>query len=52
MSAFTIRVTNSGTNPGGTSYGQQPDLGAPSYWDVYISNSTNPDLPNGVYDGY
>ena len=52
MSTFTIRVTNSGLNPSGTSYGEQPDLGAPSYWDVYISNSSDPNLPNGVYDGY
>ena len=52
MSTFTVRVTSSATNPGGTVYGQQPDLGAPSYWDVYISNSTDPLLPNGVYDGY
>ena len=52
MSTFTIRVTSSATNSAGTAYGQQPDLGAPSYWDVYISNSTDPSLPNGVYDGY
>ena len=52
MSTFTIRVTSSATDPSGSSYGQQPDLGAPSYWDVYISNSSDPLLPNGVYDGY
>ena len=39
MSTFTIRVSNSGTNLGGASYGQQPDQGSPSYWDVHITGS-------------
>ena len=52
MSTFTIRITSSATDSSGRAYGQQPDLGAPSYWDVYISNSSDPLLPNGVYDGF
>ena len=52
MSTFTIRVTSSATNAAGTGYGQQPDLGAPSFWDMIVSGSTNPLLPNGVYDAY
>jgi len=52
MSTFTLRVTSSATNTAGTAYGESPDLGAPSYWDVVISGSTDPALPNGVYDGY
>ena len=52
MSTFTIRVTSSATNSSGTAYGQSPDLGAPSYWDVVISGSSNSALPNGTYDGY
>ena len=52
MSTFTIRVTSSATNTAGTAYGQQPDLGAPSFFDLYITNSSDPALPNGVYDAY
>lgn len=52
MSTFTIRVTSSAINVGGTSYGQQPDLGAPSFWDVVVTGSTDPLLPNGRYDAY
>ncbi|WP_293267031.1 SdrD B-like domain-containing protein, partial [Neptunomonas sp.] len=52
MSTMTIRVTSSAVNEEGTGFGEQPDLGAPSFWDVIISDSTNSDLPNGTYDGY
>ena len=52
MTTFTIRVASSATNAAGTGYGIQPDVLAPSYWDVYISGSSNPDLMDGVYDGY
>jgi hypothetical protein len=52
MSTFTIRVTSSATNTAGTAYGQQPDLGAPSFFDLYITNSTDPLLTNGRYDAY
>ncbi len=52
MSTFTIRVTSSATNPAGTDLGQQPDLGAPSFWDMVVSNSSDPLIPNGVYDAY
>ncbi len=52
MSTFTIRVTTPGVNPLGTGFGTQPDLLAPSFWDLYITNSTDPNLPNGVYDAY
>ncbi|WP_372740128.1 SdrD B-like domain-containing protein, partial [Neptunomonas sp.] len=51
MSTMTIRVTSSAFNEAGQ-YGKQPDLGAPSYFDVIITDSTNPNLPNGIYDGY
>ena len=52
MSTFTIRVTSSATNVAGTAYGQQPDLGSPSFMDLYITGSTDPLLPNGQYDAY
>ena len=52
MSTFTIRVTSSATNAAGNAYGQQPDLGAPSFFDLYVTNSTDPALPNGRYDAY
>ena len=52
QTTFTIRVTSSATNTAGTAWGEQPDLLTPSYWDVYISGSSNPALPDGVYDGY
>ncbi|MES2719001.1 MAG: SdrD B-like domain-containing protein, partial [Pseudomonadota bacterium] len=52
MSTFTIRISSSATNPAGTAYGEQPDQGAPSYFDVVISGSSDSGLPNGVYDGY
>src|SRR3990167_8975762 len=52
MSTFTIRVTSSATNAAGTAYGQQPDLGAPSFLDMVVTNSTDPNIPNGVYDAY
>ena len=52
MSTFTIRVTSSATNAAGTAYGQQPDLGAPSYLDMIVTDSSDPLLPNGVYDAY
>ena len=52
MATFTIRVTHSGVNIEGTGYGNQPDLGAPSYFDLVVTNSSEPTLPNGVYDAY
>ena len=52
MSIFTIRVTASATNAAGTAYGQQPDLGTPSFLDLYVTNSTDPSLANGRYDAY
>ncbi len=52
MSTFTIRVTSSATNTAGTAYGQQPDLGAPSFLDMVVTNSTDPLIVNGVYDAY
>ncbi|WP_367154843.1 SdrD B-like domain-containing protein [Methylomonas sp. HYX-M1] len=52
MSTFTIRVTSSATNKAGTAYGQQPDLGAPSFLDMIVTNSTDPVIVNGVYDAY
>uniref|UniRef100_UPI0035687585 SdrD B-like domain-containing protein n=1 Tax=Neptunomonas sp. TaxID=1971898 RepID=UPI0035687585 len=52
MSTMTIRVTSSALNEDGRSFGQQADLGAPSYLDVIITDSLNPNLPNGTYDGY
>ena len=52
MTTFTIRVTSSATNPSGTAFGQQPDLGAPSYFDMVVSNSTDPNVKNGRYDAY
>ncbi|WP_036551233.1 SdrD B-like domain-containing protein, partial [Neptunomonas japonica] len=52
MSTMTIRVTSSAVNEEGTGFGEQPDLGAPSFWDVIITDSTNPNLANGTYDGY
>jgi len=52
MSTFTIRVTSSATNIAGTAYGQQPDLGAPSFLDMVVTGSTDSLLSNGVYDAY
>ena len=59
MTTFTIRVTSPATNVGGTGFGNQPDLGDPSYWDLYVTGSTpplpgSPDvyLPNGTYDAF
>ncbi|PTN05628.1 SdrD B-like domain-containing protein, partial [Nitrosomonas aestuarii] len=52
MSTLTIRVTSSAVNVAGTGFGQQPDLGAPSFFDVEITDSTNANLPNGIYDTY
>jgi len=52
MSTFTIRVTSSAVNTAGTGFGQQPDLGTPSYLDMVVTNSTDPLLPNGTYDAY
>ena len=52
MSNFTIRVTSSATNEAGTAFGQQPDLGAPSFLDMVITNSSDPLIPNGVYDAW
>ncbi|MBL8339062.1 MAG: hypothetical protein JNM97_20010, partial [Rhodoferax sp.] len=52
MSTFTFRVTSSATNVAGDAYGQQPDLGAPSFLDLIVSNSTDPVVVNGVYDAY
>ena len=52
MSTFTIRVTSSATNAAGTDFGQQPDLGAPSFLDMIVTNSTDPLITNGVYDAY
>ena len=52
MSTFTFRVTSSATNTAGSAYGQQPDLGTPSFLDLYISGSTDPLVPNGQYDAY
>ncbi len=52
MSTMTIRVTSSATTPDGTAFGQQPDLGNPSYFDVKITGSNSSNLPNGTYDAY
>ena len=52
MSTFTIRVSTSASNPAGTAYGEQPDRLTPSYFDLVVSNSTDPNLANGVYDAY
>ena len=52
MGTMTIRVTSSATNEAGTAFGQQFDANSPSFFDIHISNSTDPNLPNGVYDGY
>ena len=52
MSTFTIRVTSSAANVSGTAYGQQPDLFAPSFFDMVVSGSSDPLIPNGVYDAY
>ena len=52
MSTFTIRVTSSATNVAGTAYGQQPDLLAPSFFDMIVTGSSDPLIPNGVYDAY
>ena len=52
MSTFTIRVTSSATNTAGTAYGQQPDLNAPSFLDMEVTNSTDPRIQNGRYDAY
>ena len=52
MSTMTIRVTSSATNAAGTSFGEQPDLGTPSYFDVQITDSNSSNLPNGTYDAY
>ncbi len=52
MSTMTIRVTASAVNQAGTGFGSQPDLGAPSFYDVIITDSTDPALPDGTYDGY
>jgi serine-aspartate repeat-containing protein C/D/E len=54
MSTFTIRVTSSATNVAGTAYqtNGQPDLGAPSFFDMIVTDSIDTQLPNGVYDAY
>lgn len=52
MSTMTLRVTSSAVNVAGTGLGQQPDFGAPSFYDAIITDSTNPNLPNGTYDAY
>ncbi|MES2626792.1 MAG: SdrD B-like domain-containing protein, partial [Pseudomonadota bacterium] len=52
MSTFTFRITSSATNPGGLTFGQQPDVGAPSYMDMIVTNSTDPLIVNGTYDAY
>ncbi|MCH9639615.1 MAG: carboxypeptidase regulatory-like domain-containing protein, partial [Betaproteobacteria bacterium] len=52
MSTMTIRVTSSAVNAAGTGLGQGPDLHAPSFYDAIITDSTNPNLPNGTYDAY
>ncbi len=52
MSEMTIRVTSSAVNVAGTGFGQQPDLGAPSYLDVVVTGSTDPNLIDGTYDAY
>ncbi|MBO3705597.1 MAG: carboxypeptidase regulatory-like domain-containing protein [Candidatus Accumulibacter sp.] len=48
----TIRVTSSATNAAGTAFGQQDDLLKPSYFDLYVTNSTDALLPDGTYDAY
>lgn len=52
MSTLTIRVTSSAVNSAGTGFGQQTDVGAPSYFDVVVTDSANSHLPNGTYDAY
>ena len=52
MTTFTIRVTSPAVNAAGTGFGQSQDLGAPSFWDMVVTNSTDPKLPNGTYDAY
>ena len=36
MSTFTIRVTSSATLADFSAFGQQPDLGAPSFFDMIV----------------
>lgn len=50
--ALTIRVTASSINTSGNAWGQQADLNAPSFYDLVVTNSSNPNLPNGTYDAY
>jgi hypothetical protein len=52
MSTFTFRVTSSATNTAGTNWGQQPDLLAPSFFDMIVTGSTDPIIANGTYDAY
>ena len=52
MSIFTFRVTQPAVNAAGTAFGQQPDLNAPSFFDLVVTNSTDPVVKNGVYDCY
>lgn len=50
--SITMGATSSATNAAGTGYGQQPDAGAPSMFDIHVTNSTDPFLTDGLYDGY
>ncbi|MBV5310737.1 hypothetical protein [Chromatium okenii] len=52
MSTFTIRVTSSAVNTAGTGYGQQADAGAPSYFDMHVTDSMDALIADGVYDAY
>ena len=52
MTTLTIRVTSSAVNIDGTAFGSQSDVLTPSFWDLYVTGSADPNLPNGVYDAY
>ena len=55
MSTMTIRVTSSAVNTAGNDFDNGSESAAapaPSYFDVVISGSSNPGLPNGTYDAY
>jgi len=52
MSQFQFHVTSPSLSSDGTAWQTNQDLGDPSFWDVYITNSTDPLLANGRYDAY
>ena len=52
MTTLIISVSSSALNAGTSTFGQQTDAGAPSFYDMHVTGSTNPLIPNGVYDAY